>query len=142
MITRIILDTNIWVSYFIGRNFDQIAPTILNNNLTVYSCIELEEELENVLNRKKIKKLLQLNTGRYLAFVRNLTQPVQINRVFRGCPDDKDNYLFDLAIQSNSEFLVTGDKRLLAFNESPVKMMPLSTFKETYPIKGTHEKKR
>ena len=138
----IILDTNIWVSYFIGRSFDQIALTVLNNHLTVYSCIELEEELENVLNRKKIKKLLHLDTARYLTFVYNITQTVQIDRVFKGCPDKKDDFLFDLAIQTQAEFLVTGDKRLLTFNESPVKLMSLSTFKETYPIKGKHAKKR
>jgi|SRR5690606_13958121 len=132
---KIILDTNIWVSYFIGRNFDEIALTILNNKLTIFSCAELEEELANVLSRAKFKKLLHLETDRYLSFLRNLTQFVQINKNFKGCPDEKDNFLFDLGIQTSSDFLITGDKRLLTFDQSPLTVLSLKTFKETYPVK-------
>lgn len=68
MSVRIILDTNIWVSYFIGRNFDEVALTILNNNLTVFSCSELEDEVVDVLGRAKFKKLIRLDIERYLLF--------------------------------------------------------------------------
>lgn len=135
MSERIILDTNIWVSYFIGRNTDEIALTILNHNLTVFSCIELEAEVVDVLSRAKFKKLIRLETDRYLFFLRSLTQSVQINKRVKGCPDDKDDFLFDLGIQTNSAFLVTGDKRLLTFDLSPIAVMPLKAFKETYPPK-------
>ncbi len=54
---------------------------------------------------------------------------------FKGCPDDKDNFLFDLGVQTNSDVLVTGDKRLLTFSQSPLTVMSLKTFKETYPVK-------
>ena len=135
MSRRIILDTNIWVSYFIGRNADEIALTILNHNLKVFSCIELEAEVVDVLSRAKFKKLIRLETDRYLFFLRSLTQSVQINKRFKGCPDDKDDFLFDWGIQTNSDFLITGDKRLLAFDQSPLKVMSLKTFKETCPVK-------
>ncbi len=135
MSERIIHDTNIWVSYFIGRNTDEIALTILNHNLTVFSCIELEAEVVDVLSRAKFKKLIRLETDRYLFFLRSLTQSVQINKRFKGCPDDKDDFLFDLGIQTNSAFLVTGDKRLLTFDLSPIAVMSLKAFKETYPPK-------
>ena len=75
-----------------------------------------------------------LDTDRYLTFLRNITRTVQIDRLFKGCPDEKDDFLFDLATQTEAAFLVTGDKRLLTFDESPIKMMSLSTFKETYPL--------
>lgn len=133
MSERIILDTNIWVSYFIGGKFDEIALTILNNNLTVFSCIELEKEVNNVLNRKKFKTLLHLEIDRYLSFLYDLTQSVQIERTFKGCPDEHDDFLFDLAIQTKSNFLVTGDKRLIAFDTSPITIISLKAFKEAYP---------
>lgn len=131
---RIILDTNIWVSYFIGGKFDEIALTILNNNLTVFSCIELEKEVNDVLSRAKFRKLLHLEIDRYLSFLGDLTQSVQIEKTFKGCPDKNDDFLFDLAIQTKSDFLVTGDKRLIAFDTSPVTIISLSAFKETYPF--------
>lgn len=134
MSARIILDTNIWVSYFIGRKFDEIALTILNNNLTVFSCVELEREVSEVLGRAKFKKLLNLETDRYVSFLISLTQSVQIERTFKGCPDEKDDFLFDLAIKTKSDYLVTGDKRLLEFDASPIEVLSLKAFKEFYPI--------
>jgi len=56
------------VSYFIGRNSDEVALTILNNNLTVFSCSELEDEVVDVLGRAKFKKLIRLDIERYLLF--------------------------------------------------------------------------
>jgi len=51
---------------------------------------------------------------------------------FNACPDSKDNFLFDLALQGNANYLVSGDKKVLS---SPVtsemlKVTTLSTFKE------------
>ena len=58
----------------------------------------------------------------------------QIIDTFTQGPDPKDNFLFDLAIQTNSEILVTQEKVLLNFENSPVKIHDLKWFKETYPV--------
>jgi len=127
---RVVLDTNIWVSYIIGGQLDEIAHLILDNNIQVYSCRELEEELKDVLKRDKFKSLLQFEPGVYVDFIRNLTLPVSINRIFNECPDEKDNYLFDLAIQSESAYLITGDKLLLRLNIKKLQIISLKAFKE------------
>ncbi|SEJ50951.1 hypothetical protein SAMN05192553_104375 [Cyclobacterium xiamenense] len=62
---RIILDTNIWVSYIIGRKLDEITKLILDHNLIVFSCNELEEELEEVLSRDKFTKVLHFKPDFY-----------------------------------------------------------------------------
>ena len=49
-------------------------------------------------------------------------------------PDPKDNFLFDLAIHSGSEVIVSDEKKILAFPESPVPVRSLGWFKETFPI--------
>jgi len=127
---RVVLDTNIWVSYIIGGQLDEIAHLILDNNIQVYSCRELEEELKDVLKRDKFKSLLQFEPGVYVDFIRNLTLPVSINRIFNECPDEKDNYLFDLAIQSESAYLITRDKLLLRLNIKKLQIISLKAFKE------------
>src|SRR5690554_2258895 len=127
---RVVLDTNIWVSYIIGGQLDEIAHLILDNNIQVYSCRELEEELKDVLKRDKFKSLLQFEHGVYVDFIRNLTLPVSINRIFNECPDEKDNYLFDLAIQSESAYLITGDKLLLRLNIKKLQIVTLKASKE------------
>ena len=132
---RVVLDTNIWVSYIIGGQLDEIAHLILDNNIQVYSCRELEEELKDVLKRDKFKSLLQFEPGVYVDFIRNLTLPVSINRIFNECPDEKDNYLFDLALQSGSEYLVTGDKLLLNIKVKNIKVITFKHFRETFEQK-------
>lgn len=129
---KIILDTNIWVSYVIGRKLDEIAKIILDSNLTVFFCNELEEELEDVLAREKFLKLLEYAPDVYLAFIRNLTVRIPILCEFNDCPDKKDNFLFDLAIQSHAEFLVTGDKLLLEIKVENLKVISFKQFRQLF----------
>lgn len=129
---KIILDTNIWVSYVIGRKLDEIAKIILDRNLTVFFCNELEEELEDVLAREKFLKLLEYTPDVYLAFIRNLTVSMPVLCEFKDCPDKKDNFLFDLAIQSHAEFLVTGDKLLLEIKVENLKVISFKQFRQLF----------
>lgn len=47
---------------------------------------------------------------------------------FIGSPDIDDDYLFDLAQQSKTKYLVTGDKKLLAFKTDFVQTISLAEF--------------
>jgi len=58
-----------------------------------------------------------------------LTQFVDIELVFADSPDPKDNYLFDLALQHEADYLITGDKKLLAMESvDDVRIIFLRTF--------------
>ncbi|MEX2565880.1 MAG: putative toxin-antitoxin system toxin component, PIN family [Cyclobacteriaceae bacterium] len=129
---KIILDTNIWISYIIGRKLDEIAKLILAQDLIVYSCKELEEELKEVLSRDKFRKLLQYDPGIYLNYIQNLTISIPVYSHFEGCPDKKDNFLFDLAIQSKSDFIVTGDKLLLTIKVDKVDVVSFTHFRSLF----------
>jgi hypothetical protein len=48
--------------------------------------------------------------------------------------DEKDNYLFDLAIQNNSAFIVSNDLDLLSFTLKPVPVRSSNWFLEHFPI--------
>lgn len=129
---KIILDTNIWVSYIIGRRLDEISRLILDNNLTVFICQELEDELEEVLRRDKFTKLIHFEPGVYIQFIKKLTHSVRIFKEFDECADKKDNYLFDLAAQSGTEYFVTGDKMLLKYKIDNLKMLSFQQFRDAY----------
>jgi len=132
MSQRIILDTNIWISYFISRKFDEIARLILDNELNIFSCEELEAEVGDVLGRAKFKKLIQYDPIRYVDFLKNLTISIKIQRHFKGCPDAKDDFLFDLAIQAPAKYLVTGDKKLIGFKVQHLDILSFKEFKDMY----------
>ncbi len=129
MPSKIVIDTNIWVSFFIGKRFDEISDLISDFNIEVYTCDELILELEDVLSRNKLKKQITLPVENYINFHKNLTTYQKIQIQFTGSPDLKDDFLFDLAIQTNSKILVTGDKKLLSFKYKNVEAISLLSFK-------------
>ncbi|MEJ7736628.1 MAG: hypothetical protein WKF97_04305 [Chitinophagaceae bacterium] len=63
------------------------------------------------------------------ATIFTVTQPQ-----FNDSPDPKDNFLFDLALQTGSEVIVTQEKALLHFTSSPVPIHNLKWFKENFPV--------
>lgn len=128
--TKIIIDTNIWITYFLSQRFDAIANLILDSNTIVYSSWDLVKELKDVLSREKLKKQITLPIDRYINFHLNLVTVIETEKIFENSPDENDNFLFDLAIQTNSKILVTGDKKLLAFEAENLEIITLKSFKE------------
>lgn len=128
-----ILDTNIWVSFFIKARFEELVNLIFDHELQIYSCQELIDELEAVLSRKKFANYLTLPVLEYVNFHRELVTIVEIQVLYQDCPDPKDNFLFDLALQSEAKIIVTGDKILLDLPQNKeIQIIPLSTFKKLF----------
>ncbi|KFC24566.1 putative toxin-antitoxin system toxin component, PIN family [Chryseobacterium sp. FH1] len=125
---KIILDTNIWVSYFFNGKLNELSKIILDNELSVFTTSFLIDELKDVLSREKIKKKLKFSLDSYIDFHQQVTEHFQITEEFEGCPDPKDNFLFDLAIQSKAKTIVTGDKKLLDFKTENISVISLSDF--------------
>jgi len=55
---KIILDTNLWISFLISKNFSQLDELIENKNITLVFSNELLEEFIEVVRRPKFKKYL------------------------------------------------------------------------------------
>ena len=86
--------------------------------MSVTSAIKLPDYL--------FEEYLQIITESCIVF-----SPVTL---FKDSPDIKDNFLFDLAIQTHSEIIVTKEIALLNFTLSPVPIHDIKWFKETYPV--------
>lgn len=114
---KVIFDTNIWISFLIGKRLQSVKDLIASQQLIVVLSEQLLLELKMVTQRPKLKKyfpeqkveeLIQL-----LLAVGQKHEPKVINQVSR---DPKDNFLLDLAEVSKAVYLVTGDKDLLVLN--------------------------
>jgi len=128
---KVVLDVNIWISYFIMGRTEVLADFIIDNELTVYSCPELVDELTNVIQRDKFDKYLKAPREDYLTLHHQLTQFTEIELIFKDSPDPKDNYLFDLALQTKADYLITGDKKLLVMEKlENLQVISLREFKE------------
>jgi predicted nucleic acid-binding protein len=56
------------------------------------------------------------------------------NAVYRISPDPKDNYLFDLAVQFNCQFIISDDTELPAFSLKPVPVKSTNWFFKNFPV--------
>ena len=50
---KVILDTNIWIPFFFGRHFTQIADILRNDSVEIYVSDELISEIKEVALRPK-----------------------------------------------------------------------------------------
>ena len=130
--SKIILDTNIWVSLALNRNLKFIADLKNEHQIIIYSCDELRTELFDVINRPKFDKILdESSKSRLFSFFDLVTNVRSVSLDFQGSPDPKDDFLFDLGIQCQVDFLITGDKKLLEFNFPNFRIISLNQFKES-----------
>jgi putative PIN family toxin of toxin-antitoxin system len=129
MKNKTVFDVNIWLSYFISEKKEKIIDMIDNNDVFFYRSIELISELTDVINRPKFVKFFPNGTKELILFVEQVTELFLTQAIFNLCPDPKDNYLFDLAYQSQSGFLVSGDKKVLAVPvKESLKLLSLPMF--------------
>ena len=95
----------------------------------------INQNLLNEIERNVNKKAeIIIDTKEIIDFISDNCILFETIPTFTQSPDPKDNFLFDLAIQTNSDILVTQEKALLNFENSPVKIHDLKWFKETYPV--------
>jgi putative PIN family toxin of toxin-antitoxin system len=131
MKNKTVFDVNIWISYFITGKSEEIIDMVENNDVFFYRSAQLMSELQEVINRPKFAKYFPDGTAGYILFVELLAEHFSTQAVFNQCPDPNDNYLFDLAYQSHSDYLVSGDKKVLAVPIAghSLKLLSLSAFK-------------
>lgn len=110
---KAVLDTNVWVSYFISARAEYLVVWLLDHDVNVYTCDELIDEIEDVLKRPKFKT--PINITEFINLHINISEKIKIKNKFTDAPDQDDNFLFDLCIESGAEYLITSDKKLLSY---------------------------
>ena len=111
---KIILDTNLWISFLISKKFSQIDKLIESKRIILIFSNELLEEFIDVVSRPKFKKYFSKkdiekiieNFDQFGELVK-VTSDIQVSR------DSKDDFLLNLSIDSKAYYLITGDKDLL-----------------------------
>jgi putative PIN family toxin of toxin-antitoxin system len=53
---KVVIDTNVWVSYFINARAEYLIGWIIDHPVEIYTSSELADEIEEVLARPKFKK--------------------------------------------------------------------------------------
>jgi uncharacterized protein len=111
---KIIVDSNIWVSFLIGKNLKGLQNQIDSQFIKIITCNEQLYELSEVFKKPKIKKYFsQEQVIEFFELLDESSENFHIKTKTNICRDPKDNYLVSLAIDSRADYLITGDKDLL-----------------------------
>lgn len=114
---KVIFDTNVWISFLIGKRLAFIKNFIINGKFTIVITDQLLEEIKEVTSRERLKKYFpQESVKELIDLLQTVGKNVEIKPTHFINRDPKDNFLLDLIDFSKADYLVTGDKDLLLHN--------------------------
>lgn len=132
---RIIIDTNLWISFLIGLKSSPAVRNILTDGtVSIVMTDILQQEIMTVASRPKFARYFAPEAcDRLLAFLRARSEDYPLDDIPQRCRDPKDDYLLELARVADADILVTGDKDLtdlLQFGRCQI--MTLAEFKKRF----------
>ncbi|MBR1681893.1 MAG: putative toxin-antitoxin system toxin component, PIN family [Bacteroidaceae bacterium] len=111
---KILFDTNLWISFMIGKRLSTLADVLCRHDVEVYISEQQLDEIRNVIAREKFDKLISAETRYYffemvydVCFMTDIT--VEAKSDIR---DPKDLYLLSMAESVPVDYIVSGDKDL------------------------------
>ncbi len=111
---RIIFDTNLWISYLITNKLSRIDELINNNQLIILFSQESLQEFIEVVNRPKFEKYFSKeDVINLLLMFDYYGETIDVKSDLEICRDPKDNFLLNLSVDGQADYLITGDKDLL-----------------------------
>lgn len=115
---RLVIDTNLWISFLITRNYHKLDKIIVNHQAQLLFSKELLSEFIDVVNRPKLKKYFSKKDVEILlhSLEKNL-HLIEVSSTVKLCRDPKDNFLLALAKDGKADYLITGDNDLLVLKK-------------------------
>lgn len=127
---RLIVDTNLWVSFIISGKQDQLDNLLFNGKARLIFSPELISEIQQTIAKPRLKKYFGANAlTEMLSTFEPFTELVEVDSLVAICRDPKDNFLLALAKDGKADHLLTGDKDLLALKKfGKTKIITITAF--------------
>jgi putative PIN family toxin of toxin-antitoxin system len=126
---KVIFDTNVWISFLIGKRLSRIKQYISDGTITIITTDQLLKEIQIVTARYILKKYFpKKSVEELIELLETIAERIEIESIHFINRDPKDNFLLDLIDYSKADYLVTGDKDLLEHN--PFKTAEILTPKQ------------
>ncbi|MDR3188935.1 MAG: putative toxin-antitoxin system toxin component, PIN family [Prevotellaceae bacterium] len=112
---KVIIDTNLWISFLIGKRLSILRSLLTNPNLTFFVCDKLLEEIHQISSKSKIRKYVDKDDIKDTLVIIDKFCEFAVIRQEAVSPvrDVKDLYLLSLADTVQADYIITGDKDLL-----------------------------
>jgi putative PIN family toxin of toxin-antitoxin system len=126
---RVIFDANIWISFAIGKRLNELRMALTHPKVEVFVCQKLLWEVKVTTQKPKLLKYISPVRHKMLLELMQTCQCVNITEQISISRDPNDDYLMDLAVTANADFLVTGDNDLLILkNYQNVNIISFASF--------------
>jgi len=131
---KVVLDANVLVSAAIqtGPSYRLVARWLDSGGIEVVICPALLAEVEDVFDRPRLRKRVEPELAQlYMATVRRIADtvldPAPIEAATRDADDD---YIVALAREHGVDWIVTGDKDLLEWEDQMPRAITPAAFEE------------
>ena len=115
---KVILDTNLWISFLITHKFDKLDFLIETSKIKLIFSNELIEEFLTVAKRPKFSKYFSdTDIKEILRLFKEYGKLIKVKSNITECRDLKDNFLLNLSVDGKADYLVTGDTDLLVIKK-------------------------
>ena len=115
---RVIVDTNCWISFLIGRKLSRLVDLLSDERIQLVVCDELLAEIRDVTSRPKFARYFpKEEVESLIEFMQIIGERFEPTQEVKLCRDEADDYLLALAIEAHAHYLVTGDQDLLVLHE-------------------------
>jgi len=117
-VKRIIIDTNLWISFLITKDFTKLDEIIFSRQAILVFSQELLDEFLEVAKRPKFRRFFSASDiEEILETIDEYADFIKVKTKIEVCRDPKDNFLLSLSVDGNVNFLLTGDIDLLDLNK-------------------------
>ena len=114
---KVVIDTNIWVSYLLGSLLQGIDEKILSKEIEIVVSDEMLKEISEVPSRPKFKNIFTVKRIKEIfSLLDSYAVVVSPSQKVDACRDEKDNYLLEVALEGGADYLITGDEDLLVLD--------------------------
>lgn len=130
--SRIIIDTNIWISFLIGKKLKTILSLLIDEKVTLVFSDPLLKEIQVVTQREKLKRYFDpVKVTELIDLLLVVAEWVAIKNEDDICRDPKDNFLLAMAKVAKADYLITGDSDLLVLKKyQKTKIITVSQFEK------------
>lgn len=130
---KVIIDTNLWISFLIGHQTQFVRRILTGLRFDVYVCRQLIEEIRDVASRDKISRHVNAaEVEDLLAIIQAFCQFTTIDAEIApsAVRAPKDLYLLALADTIGADYIVSGDADLTDLSQhNQTKIIKLADFK-------------
>jgi putative PIN family toxin of toxin-antitoxin system len=127
---RVVVDTNIWISFLIGKKIIRLKDLIFSDSVTLLLSDESFHELIATLQRPYFQKYFPTEKIHELIVLLDVVcEKVEVVSQVTACRDPKDNFLLALCKDGKADYLLTSDNDLLELQVfEQTKIVDIKTF--------------